>query len=46
MEWLRGSKSVVSAVRDEIVVLGNALIGISLEHNSEVHEAKGMHHAH
>jgi len=29
-----------------IVVLSNALIEISLEHNSEVHQVKGMHYAH
>jgi hypothetical protein len=37
---------IVCDVRDEIVVLNNSLIGISLEHNSEVHQAKDVHYAH
>jgi hypothetical protein len=36
----------VCGVPDEIFVLSNALIGISFEHISEVHQVKDMHHAH
>ena len=37
---------VVCDVPDEIVVLSIAVIEISFEDNSEVHQAKDMHYAH
>jgi hypothetical protein len=37
---------IVCDVPDEVVGLSNSWIEISLEHNSEVQQAKDMHYAH